>query len=79
MELSFSWSFLFSFAEDEFVVEEKIENHNDDGSEDKSTGGESKIIRKWNMERLKNIESKLIKWSDETEKLGEYWDDGECE
>lgn len=38
---------LFLFAKDEAVVEEKIEDHNNDGGEDKGTGSENEFIGKW--------------------------------
>lgn len=34
------------FTKNEFIVEEEVENHNNDGVEDKSTGGEDEFIGK---------------------------------
>ena len=34
------------FAENKFIVKEEVENHNNDGVEDKSTGGEDEFIGK---------------------------------
>ncbi len=36
-----------SFTKDEAVVEEEIENHNNDGGENKGAGSENEFIGKW--------------------------------
>ena len=34
------------FTKNEFIVEEEIENHNDDGVENEGAGSEDKFVRK---------------------------------
>ena len=36
----------FLFAEDEFIVKEEVENHNDDGVENESAGSEDEFVSK---------------------------------
>lgn len=68
---------LFLFAKDEAVVEEKIEDHNNDGGEDKGTGSENEFIGKWKMYGASNIMSEFVEWGKEAKKLSKSWCDGD--
>ena len=38
---------IFLFAEDKFIIEEEVDNHNNNGVEGKGAGGEDEFVRKW--------------------------------
>lgn len=67
------------FTKNKFVVKKKIENHNNDRSEDESPGGEDKFVGERKMEIARDIVGKFIEWGDKTKKLGEKWADGKSE
>lgn len=63
--LFFIGSFLFS--KDETVIEEEVEDHDNYRSKNESASGKDKLISERYMYGRGDIESELIKWSDETE------------
>ncbi len=62
---------IFLFSENETVVKEKIKEGGDDGSEDEGAGGLGEIIGEREIYGLKNVEGKIIKWSDKAKELSE--------
>ena len=66
------WCFLFGgFGEDEAVVEEEVDNHNDEGIQDESAGRLDEFVGEREVDGVADVESELIKRGNEAEKLGE--------
>lgn len=55
------------FGEDEAVVEEEIDNHNNERSENKGTGGEDEFVSEGEMNGLADIVGEFVEWSEEAE------------
>lgn len=72
------FSFCFG-AKNEFVVEKKINNHNDDGSEGEGSGGENELVSEREMDSLTYIVGEFVEWGEEAKKLGESGSDGDSE
>ena len=68
--LLFIFRFL-GFAEDEFVIEEIVQDHSHDGSENEDAGALDEIVIKGKVDGLADIKSEIIERSDEGEDPGE--------
>ncbi len=61
------------FTENELIVKEEINNHNDNTAEDKGAGVLNKVKRKVEMNGVRDRFSKVVEWSNEAKKLGDEW------
>ena len=69
----------FLFAEDETVVEEEIEDHNNNRIEGESASSENEFVGKRQMDSVSNIESEFVQRGEQAKKLGECGCDGDGE
>ena len=66
-----------AFIKDEFVIEEEIDNHDDEGGESEGAGGEDEFVREGEVNGGADIIDEFVERGEETEKLGTGGSDGD--